>query len=150
MTAQPFRVLLVEDNPADAELTRDAMNENRPDLEMSVVIDGVQAIEYVRRSGPYTSKMRPDLILLDLNIPRVNGKEVLAAVKAEAGLRMIPIIILTSSSAEKDIFESYELGANCYVIKPLDLHSFQEIVGSLVSFWFKIARLPRPGLDNSS
>ncbi|WP_108661659.1 response regulator [Acuticoccus kandeliae] len=139
---RPLRVLLVEDNPADAELTREALEENRISVDLSVVSDGVKAVEFLHRRGPFVAARRPDLIVLDLNLPRLHGKEVLASVRAADHLRVVPVVILTSSSAAKDVRESYELGANCYVTKPLELHAFQSIVRTLEAFWFNVVRLP--------
>ncbi|MCF3933020.1 response regulator [Acuticoccus sp. M5D2P5] len=139
---RPLRVLLVEDNPADAELTREAFERNGMEIDLSVVADGVQALDYLHKRGPFVRVRRPDLIVLDLNVPRLHGKDVLAITKGEANLRVVPIVVLTSSAAEKDIVESYALGANCYVTKPLDLYDFRKIVSALEFFWFNIVRLP--------
>lgn len=134
----PIRVLLVEDNPGDADLTREALEENRLLLDLVVAKDGVEAMEVLRTGGP------PDLIMLDLNLPRKSGKEVLAEIRKDERLAHIPIVILTSSDAEIDIVQSYRLGANCYVTKPVDLQAFQTIVGKTAGFWFTVVKLP-PG-----
>jgi len=142
MTA-PINVLLVEDNPADADLTREAMEESRLHLEIAWVDDGAKAIDYLNRRNGYPDVPRPDLILLDLNLPRVNGRQVLAELRKTDDLKTIPVVILTSSDAERDIVESYEFGANCYVTKPVDLKAFQDIVKAVEGFWFTIVKLPR-------
>jgi CheY-like chemotaxis protein len=141
MTAM-IKVLLVEDNPADADLMRETIELSKLHLDLAIVRDGVEAIQYLRGGGPFAGAARPDLILLDLNLPRLNGRQVLASVKGDADLRGIPVVILTSSSAEQDIVQSYDLGANCYVIKPVDLKAFQAIVKQVESFWFTVVKLP--------
>lgn len=138
----PIHVLLVEDNPADADLMRETIEASKLRLDLAVVKDGVEAIQYLRSEGPYLKSPRPDLILLDLNMPRMNGRQVLANVKSDADLRGIPVVVLTSSGAEQDIVQSYNLGANCYVIKPVDLKAFQSIVKQVESFWFTVVKLP--------
>jgi len=138
----PIRVLLVEDNPADADLVLETLATSRLHLEIIVVTDGSMAIDFLSRRGDYAKAPQPDLILLDLNLPRMSGREVLAAVKGTEDLRRIPVVILTSSSAEIDILESYNLGANCYVTKPVDLKAFQTIVQAVEGFWFTIVKLP--------
>ena len=137
-----IQVLLVEDNPADADLMRETIEASKLRLDLSTVKDGVEAIQYLRCEGPFANAKRPDLILLDLNLPRMNGRQVLASVKSDADLRGIPVVVLTSSSAEQDIVQSYNLGANCYVIKPVDLKAFQAIVKQVESFWFTVVKLP--------
>jgi len=137
-----IQVLLVEDNPADADLMRETIEASKLRLDLSTVKDGVEAIQYLRGEGPFANAKRPDLILLDLNLPRMNGRQVLASVKSDADLRGIPVVVLTSSSAEQDIVQSYNLGANCYVIKPVDLKAFQAIVKQVESFWFTVVKLP--------
>jgi len=138
----PIRVLLVEDNPGDADLTRETLEAGRLHLEIDVVVDGEQALAYLRREPPFAQAPSPDLIMLDLNLPRIGGREVLAAIKSDEALRVIPIVILTSSDAEHDIVKSYQLGANCYVTKPVGLEAFQAIVRSVEGFWFTVVRLP--------
>lgn len=135
---EAIEVLLVEDNPGDADLTREALESNRLHLDLTVAVDGVQALEMLKGGA------RPDLILLDLNLPRKNGREVLAEIKQDPELKSIPIVILTSSDTESDIARSYELGANCYVTKPVDLPAFQTIVGQTGGFWFTVVKLPQP------
>lgn len=138
----PVRVLLVEDNPADADLAKETLEASKLMLELSVVSNGMEAIEFIRQRGAFSAAPRPDLILLDLNLPKKDGREVLADIKEDATLRRIPIVILTSSDAEKDIVQSYNLGANCYLTKPLDLAAFRSVVQAVENFWFTIVRLP--------
>ena len=137
-----FRVLLVEDNPGDADLTRDALEEGKLLVDISVAVDGVQAIDFLLRRPPYETALLPDLILLDLNLPKMGGREVLAEIKEHPALRVIPVVVLTSSDSESDIVKSYELGANCYVTKPVGLQAFQAIVQHVENFWLTVVRLP--------
>ena len=137
-----FRVLLVEDNPGDADLTREALEEGKLMVDISVAVDGVQAIDFLLRRPPYETALLPDLILLDLNLPKMGGREVLAEIKKHPALRVIPVVVLTSSDSESDIVKSYELGANCYVTKPVGLQAFQTIVQHVENFWFTVVRLP--------
>jgi two-component system, chemotaxis family, response regulator Rcp1 len=146
---KPISVLLVEDNHADADLTRETLETGRVRVTLEVVADGVEALDYLHRRHRFASATRPDLILLDLNLPRKDGREVLIEIKEDPGLRMIPVVVLTSSDAEADIVRSYHLRANCYVTKPVDLGAFQRIVKALEGFWFTIVRLP-PGELGSS
>lgn len=139
---RPVYVLLVEDNPGDADLTCETFETSRLSLDVAVVADGEQALAYLRREPPYTEAPRPDIVLLDLNVPKINGRQVLAEMRAEEQLRHMPVVVLTSSDAERDIVESYRLGANCYVTKPVDLNAFQAIVRSVEGFWFKVVKLP--------
>jgi len=139
---KPIQVLLVEDNPADADLMCEAIASGKLHLEIESVRDGVEALRYLRGEGLYEDAPRPDLILLDLNLPKMDGRQVLAAIKADADLRGIPVVVLTSSTAERDIVQSYNLGANCYVIKPADLQAFQTIVKDVENFWFTVVKLP--------
>lgn len=136
------RVLLVEDNPGDADLTRETLESNRLLVEISVVVDGEEAIEFLLARGNYSNAELPDLVILDLNLPKMDGREVLAEMKRHERLRAIPVVILTSSDAERDIAQSYALGANCYVTKPVDLMAFQSIVKSIDGFWFTVVKLP--------
>jgi CheY-like chemotaxis protein len=138
----PIRVLLVEDNPGDADLTKETLESGKLHLHIEVVNDGAKAIDYLLGRPPYEARVTPDLILLDLNLPRVDGRGVLAAARADEALRAIPVVILTSSDAEQDIVKSYELGANCYVTKPVGIEAFQQIVRSVANFWFTVVRLP--------
>jgi two-component system, chemotaxis family, response regulator Rcp1 len=137
-----MEILLVEDNPGDVRLTREALKEGRIRSNMQVVTDGVEALEYLRREGGHGDAVRPDLILLDLNLPRKDGREVLEVIKADPALRSIPVVVLTSSQAEQDIIRAYALHANCYVSKPVELDRFIEVVKSLVNFWLSVAKLP--------
>jgi CheY-like chemotaxis protein len=135
-------ILLVEDNPGDVVLTKEALAEAKVRNNLHVVNDGVEAMEFLRHQGRFGDVVRPDLILLDLNLPRKDGRDVLAEVKADKDLRRIPVVVLTTSKAEADIIKSYDLHANCYVSKPVDLDQFIEVVRSIEDFWFSIVRLP--------
>jgi CheY-like chemotaxis protein len=140
--SRPVEILLVEDNPGDVRLTREALKEGKIRNNLNVVGDGVEALRYLRHAGPYAESTRPDLILLDLNLPKMDGREVLEAVKADPLLRLIPVVVLTSSAAEQDIVRAYDLHANCYVSKPVDLDQFIHVVKSIEDFWFSIVKLP--------
>jgi chemotaxis family two-component system response regulator Rcp1 len=141
---EPVELLLVEDNPGDVELTREALTEARVRNHLAVVSDGVEALRFLRREGPHAGSPRPDLILLDLNLPRMDGREVLAAIKRDPALRRIPVVVLTTSEAERDILEAYQLHANAYIVKPVDLDQFLGVVRSIESFWLAVVKLP-PG-----
>jgi CheY-like chemotaxis protein len=136
-------VLLVEDNSADVRLTQEALRDGKVRNNLRVARDGVEALEYLRREGAHTDAPRPHVVLLDLNLPRKNGREVLAEMKADPSLRRIPVVVLTSSKAEEDIARTYDLHANCYVTKPVGLDEFMTVVGSIEDFWFTIVKLPR-------
>jgi CheY-like chemotaxis protein len=138
----PIRVLLVEDNSADADLTVEMLERGKLLLDIVVVDDGAKAIDYLERRPPYEAAELPDLVLLDLNLPKANGQEVLAAMKQNPNTRRTPVVILTSSDAEQDIAKSYELGANCYVTKPVGIEAFQRIVRTVEHFWFSVVKLP--------
>jgi CheY-like chemotaxis protein len=138
----PIKVLLVEDNPGDIELTRLALEEGKLLVDLSVVEDGVAALEFLRQHGKYADVFHPDLLLLDLNLPKKSGYEVLAEIKADEKLKRIPVVILTTSQAEEDILRSYNLYANCYIIKPVSFDQFIRVVQSLEDYWFTIVRLP--------
>lgn len=138
-------ILLVEDSPADILITREGFEEAKLINSLHVAEDGVEALAFLRQEGKYASAPRPDLILLDLNLPRKNGREVLAEIKADSGLKTIPVIILTTSHAEKDIFEAYGLCANCYIVKPVGFDSFVEAMKSIRQFWFSVVTLPPGG-----
>ncbi|HKO23821.1 MAG TPA: response regulator [Chloroflexota bacterium] len=142
MNVRPFEVLLVEDNPGDVMLTSEALEEAKLHINMSVVSDGVDALAFLYRRGPYAEAPRPDLMLLDLNMPRKDGREVLAEIKADPELRGIPVVVLTTSHAEQDIVRTYNLHANAYVTKPVDLEQFIAIVHAINQFWFTIVTLP--------
>jgi CheY-like chemotaxis protein len=141
--AVPIDILLVEDNPGDVRLTRESLAEARVGNRLAVAIDGVEAMRYLRREGEYADAARPDLILLDLNLPKKSGIEVLGEIKADAALRRIPVIILTSSKAEEDIVRTYDLHANAYVTKPVDLTQFLTAIRAIEDFWLAVVRLPR-------
>jgi CheY-like chemotaxis protein len=138
-------VLLVEDNPGDVRLTKEAFREANRSIRLHVACDGVEAMAFLRRETSHASAPRPDIILLDLNLPRMDGREVLSCIKADADLRMIPTIILTTSEAEADIVKSYQLQANCYLIKPVQLEAFESLVKSINEFWLVNAKLPVQG-----
>ena len=140
--SRPIRVLLAEDNLGDAELVRDTFEDSKFHLELTVVADGVQALDYLHKRGDFEYVTTPDILILDLNLPRIDGKQVLIHVRAEPTLATLPIVILTSSDAERDIRQSYALGANCYVTKAMDLHAFQAVLRSIDHFWFNAAKLP--------
>jgi CheY-like chemotaxis protein len=139
-----LRILLVEDNPADARLVAEVLKVARPDGLLDIVRDGVEATDFVFRRGGYASAPRPDLILLDLNLPKKSGHEVLAEIKGDKDLRSIPVVILSSSEAPEDINGAYSHYANCYVAKPIDFRNYQTVVASIQGFWSNIAQLP-PG-----
>jgi CheY-like chemotaxis protein len=141
----PIEVLLVEDSPGDVRLTREALREANASVHLHVATDGVEAMAFLRREGNQARAPRPDLILLDLNLPRMDGREVLAQIKADDSLKTIPTIILTTSEAEADIVRSYQLQANCYLSKPVQLEAFESLVKSINDFWLTQAKLPRQG-----
>jgi CheY-like chemotaxis protein len=142
MSVEPINILLVEDNPGDVRLTVEALREGKVHNHLSVARDGVEALAFLRREGEFADAPRPDVILLDLNLPKKDGREVLAEIKADERLRRIPVVVLTTSKAEEDILRSYALHANCYVTKPVDLEQFITVVRSIEDFWFSIVRLP--------
>lgn len=135
-------LLLVEDNPADIRLTEEALKDGPVRVNLSVAKDGVEAVEFLNRRGRFINAPRPDLILLDLNLPRKNGREVLAEIKADPDLRQIPVVVMTTSMSEQDIERAYELNANCYITKPIELDDFLGIVHSIEDFWLTKAMLP--------
>jgi two-component system, chemotaxis family, response regulator Rcp1 len=141
-------ILLVEDSPSDTELTVATLEYAKFRNHVSIVEDGVQAMQFLRRQGPYAHAPRPDVILLDLNLPRKDGREVLAEIKADDNLKTIPVVVLTASSAERDMLQSYQLHANCYITKPVDVGQFIDVIRSIESFWFMVITLPtgaKPG-----
>jgi CheY-like chemotaxis protein len=138
-----FEVLLVEDSPGDVRLTREALKDAKVHINLHVAADGMQAMEFLKREGKYAGVPRPDLILLDLNLPKKDGREVLEEIKENPALQSIPIVILTTSSSEEDVLKSYRLHANCYISKPVDLEGFLTVVKSIDSFWLTIVTLPR-------
>ena len=143
--SRPVEILLVEDNPDDVALTEEALRVGKVWNNLSVAGDGVVALEFLRRTGEYADAPHPDLILLDLNLPKKDGREVLSEIKTDDALKHIPVVVLTTSQAEQDIVSSYELHANCYVTKPVDLDEFIKIVQSIEEFWFTIVKLPSSG-----
>jgi chemotaxis family two-component system response regulator Rcp1 len=140
----PAQVLLVDDSPGDVRLTREAFRDANSSLVLSVATDGVEAMAFLRREGDYVAAPRPDFILLDLNLPRMDGREVLEQIKKDDGLRTIPTVILTTSDSEVDILRSYELNANAYLRKPVTLEAFESLVRSVNEFWLNKAMLPQP------
>ena len=142
---KPIEILLVEDNPGDADLAREALEGSKFHNILNVVDDGEKAMAYLRRDGLYTEVSRPDLILLDLNIPKKDGRQVLAEIKEDDNLKRIPVVILTTSRAEEDVIKSYNLHANCFIIKPIDLHQFLNVVKAIEDFWLSIVVLPPDG-----
>jgi CheY-like chemotaxis protein len=139
---RPVEILLVEDSPSDADLTADALGEGKVLNNLHWVEDGVEALAFLRRQGKHGEAPRPDIILLDLNLPKKDGREVLAEVKADPTLKLIPVVILTTSAAERDILRTYELNANCYVTKPIGLEQFMEVVKLIETFWLAVVQLP--------
>ena len=135
-------ILLIEDNPGDARLTREALKEGKVRNNLNHVTDGVEAMNFLHKKDNYANSPRPDLIILDINLPRKNGIEVLAEIKADENLKSIPVVILSISKAEEDIIKTYSLHANCYIIKPMDLIKLFEVVHSIESFWLTLVRLP--------
>jgi len=142
-TGHPIEILLVEDNPGDVRLTVEGLKESKVRNNLHVTRDGVEAMAFLRREGQHARAVRPDLILLDLNLPRMDGREVLSELKSDPKLKTIPVVVLTTSRAEQDVLRSYELQANCYITKPVDLEQFISVVKSIEDFWFSIVTLPR-------
>jgi chemotaxis family two-component system response regulator Rcp1 len=139
---KPIEILMVEDNPGDVRLTVEALKETKLNNNLSIAKNGVEALAYLRQEGDHADAPRPDLILLDLNLPKKDGREVLAEIKADPVLMRIPVVILTTSQAEEDILRSYDLHANCFVTKPVDLDQFMKVVQSIEDFWLTIVKLP--------
>ena len=144
---EPIEILLVEDNPGDARLAVEALKESKVNNNLYHVRDGVEAMAFLRREGSYAGMPLPDLVLLDLNMPRKDGREVLAEIKGDPELRMIPVVVLTTSEAERDLVRTYDLHANAYVVKPIDLDRFVEVVQAVENFWFTVVRLPPKSED---
>ena len=135
-------ILVVEDNPGDARLIQEVLNDNKLFSTLFIVNDGVEAMEFLHNKGQFKTSPKPDLILLDLNLPKKDGREVLAEIKADEALKHIPVVIMTISQAEEDILKTYNLYANCYITKPIDLNQFIKVVKSIEDFWFSIVKLP--------
>jgi CheY-like chemotaxis protein len=142
MMVKSINILLVEDNPGDADLAREALDSSKMNNALHVVDDGEKAMAFLRREGPYSKAPRPDLILLDLNLPKKDGRQVLAEIKSAENLKRIPVVILTTSQAEEDVLKTYDLHANCYITKPIDLNQFLHVVRSIENFWLSIVVLP--------
>jgi chemotaxis family two-component system response regulator Rcp1 len=143
MNSQAINILLVEDNPADVLLTEEALEESKLINRISTVKDGEEAMAFLRKEGKYRGAATPDLILLDLNLPKKDGREVLKDIKEDPELRVIPVVILTTSAADEDVLRTYQLHANCYIMKPVDFTQFTRVVQTIESFWFSIVKLPR-------
>ncbi|MBF0476458.1 MAG: response regulator [Deltaproteobacteria bacterium] len=139
---KPLEILLVEDDPADVDLTQEALESSKIKVNLHVAKDGVEAMDFLRGRGRFATAPFPDLILLDLNMPKKDGREVLAEIKADDKLKLIPVVVLTTSQAEEDILKSYDLGANCYISKPVGLTEFSRVVRSIEDFWFTVVKLP--------
>jgi CheY-like chemotaxis protein len=148
MSSNTIEILLVEDNAGDARLTLEAFKEGRVLNRLTVVQDGVQALAYLRRQGPYAAVRLPDLILLDLNLPRMSGREVLTQIKSDERLKSIPVVVLTTSEDERDIARAYSQHANCYITKPVDLEQFLRVIQSIENFWLTLVRLPPNGVGS--
>jgi CheY-like chemotaxis protein len=142
---KPVEILLVEDSPGDVRLTQEALKEAKVLNNLTVATDGVIALEILHRLGPHAGAPRPDLILLDLNLPRKDGREVLKEIKADPQLRSIPVVVLTTSRAEEDVVRAYDLHANCYITKPVDFRQFVSVVQSIENFWLAVVKLPGNG-----
>jgi CheY-like chemotaxis protein len=141
---RPVELLLVEDNPGDVRLTKEALREGKIYHNLHCVKDGVEALEFLRRDGQHATAPRPDIILLDLNLPKMDGREVLSVIKNDEQLKHIPVVVLTTSRAEEDVLRSYHLHANCYVTKPVDLEKFIQVVQEIDRFWLAVVTLPPP------
>ncbi len=140
---RPIEILLVEDNPGDVELTREALEAAKVANRLHVVDDGADAVDFLFRRGRFVDAPRPDIILLDLNLPKKDGRQVLSEIKAEPNLSQIPVVVLTTSQAEEDILRAYQLHANCYVTKPVDFNQFLHIVSTIEEFWLSVVKLPK-------
>jgi CheY-like chemotaxis protein len=141
--SKPVEILLVEDSPSDAALTIEALEAGKVANKLTLVEDGAEAMDFLRRRGKYAKATRPDLIMLDLNLPRKDGREVLVEIKNDPDLKIIPIIVLTTSHSDKDILQSYQLNANCYITKPVDFTQFIDVVKSIEKFWLTVVTLPQ-------
>ena len=149
-TGRPIEILLVEDNPGDARLVREALRDAKVLNDLHTVADGVEALDFLRRRGRYADAVHPDLILLDLNLPRKNGHEVLAEIKDDSDLKRIPVVVLTVSKAEEDIMTTYNLHGNCFITKPIDFDQFVQVVKAIEDFWLTIVKLPTDGAVNEN
>jgi CheY-like chemotaxis protein len=138
----PVDILLVEDNPADVRLTVETLKEEKVYGNIHVVVDGEEALAFLHRKGKFANAVRPDLVLLDLNLPKIDGRDVLKEIKCDENLKTIPVVVLTSSKAEEDVFKSYKFHANCYITKPVDLHQFAKVARSVNEFWLTLVKLP--------
>jgi len=141
-SGQPIHILLVEDNPGDVVLTEEALQEGKIHSRLTIAEDGVEALAMLKREGKYANAPRPDLILLDLNLPRMSGRELLAAIKADEALRRIPVVVLTTSKAEEDVLATYDLHANCFITKPVGMEKFVRVVKMIDEFWLSVVKLP--------
>ena len=150
MRIKPIEILLAEDNPGDARLTVEGFKDAKVKHNITVVEDGKEALAYLRQESPYANVALPDLILLDLNMPKKDGREVLAEIKADANLRRIPVLVFTVSSADRDIFEAYNLQASAFITKPIDFDEFLRVVNSLTEFWLTIVKLPQRAISNTN
>lgn len=146
--SKPIEILLVEDSPGDVRLTVEAFKEGKMHYELHVAKDGVEALEFLNKEGEHENAPTPDLILLDLNMPRMGGREVLSHIKEDEHLKRIPVCILTTSDSERDVFDSYNLYANSYITKPVDIDQFINVVQSIESFWLSVVRLPKPSAED--
>jgi len=144
---KPVEILLVEDSPGDVRLTMEALKEAKVLNNLNVAADGIEAMAFLKHEGAHAKAPRPDVILLDLNLPRKDGREVLAEIKVDPNLRRIPVVVLTTSRAEEDIFRAYDLHANCYITKPVDFKQFLDVVQSIEDFWLTVVKLPHNGND---
>ncbi len=143
LAQRPIEILMVEDSPSDTQLAIEALHEAKIANRLSHVEDGVEALQFLRRQGPYHDAPRPDLILLDLNLPRMDGRQLLEEIKQDPDLRVIPVVVLTTSRSEQDVLRSYQLHANCYITKPVDFTQFMHVVKSIEHFWLTVVTLPR-------
>ena len=143
VNAMPIEILLVEDSPGDVRLTQEAFKDAKMHIHLNVAPDGAEAMAFLQRDGQYAGAPRPDLILLDLNLPRKDGREVLGEIKESPSLKSIPVVILTTSKSDEDVLRSYRLHANCYISKPVDLEGFFKVVHSIDDFWLSVVKLPR-------
>jgi len=142
MADQPLEMLLVEDDPGDVDLTKEVLKNSKVAVYLNVVADGVKAMQYLHREDPYGDAVRPDLILLDLNLPKKDGREVLREIKGDENLKTIPVVIFTTSEADMDVIKTYGLGANCYVTKPVGFDQFSKVMQAIGEFWFTVVKLP--------